>query len=155
LASGEDSTIYADGFTTILDIAFDSAGNLYVLEYATNGLLSGNTAGALIRVAPDGTRETIVGGTPADSSSREAIVGTTLTNPTGMVVGADGMVYVSNNGPSAGSGQVIRIDPNQEPTAVTLKDLHTNGSSGVPVGTWALLGLTAVAGLLLVWRRQR
>ena len=154
--SGEQPTIYADGFTNIIDVAFDSAGNLYVLELAANSLLSGNTAGALIRVAPDGTRETIVAGSAADSSSREAIVGTTLVNPTGVVVGSDGMVYVSNNGRVAENGQVIRIDPNQGPTALTLNGLHSNQApSGIPAGTWALLGLTAMAGLLFLLRRKR
>ncbi len=152
--SGEETTVYADGFTNILDVAFDSAGNLYVLELAANSLLSGNTAGALIRVAPDGTRETIIAGSAANSSSREA-AGSALVNPTGMTVGSDGMIYISNNGRAAGTGQVIRIDPNQAPTAVTLNTLDTNGSSSLPVGSFIFLGLTAMAGLFLVSRKKR
>ena len=52
--------------------------------------------GLLIRVAPCGARTTI-------SSS--------LTNPTGVLVGPDGAIYVSNRGNAAGVGEVLRIVP--------------------------------------------
>lgn len=137
---GQEPEIYADGFTNILDIAFDRDGNLYVLEFATNGLLSGDSTGALIRVAPDGSRKTI------------ASQG--LTNPSGMTVGPDDMIYIANIARAAGSGQVIRINPN-EPTAVSLNSLHAGALQKVAVGTLALLTLTLSTGLLLLWRRQR
>jgi hypothetical protein len=63
-----DVTVFADGFSAIGAIDFDSEGNLYVLEIATNGLLAAEmdpddpNAGLsrLVKVAPDGTQEDVV-----------------------------------------------------------------------------------------------
>lgn len=93
---GSQPTIYADGFTNIIDITFGPDGSLYVLEIAANSLLSGDPTGALIRIAPDGSRTTIAG---------EGLV-----SPASVVVSSDGTLYVSNHGTSAGEGEVIRID---------------------------------------------
>ena len=35
------TTVYASGFTNIIDIAWGPKGSLYVLEISANGLLSG------------------------------------------------------------------------------------------------------------------
>ncbi|MBW4634849.1 MAG: ScyD/ScyE family protein [Iphinoe sp. HA4291-MV1] len=93
--SNNQPEIYADGFTNIIDLAFDSTGNLYVLEYAANSILSGDTTGALIRIAPNGTRTTI--------ASSE------LISPTALALGSDGAIYISNNGFNAGKGQILRL----------------------------------------------
>ena len=50
----------ATGFTNIIHIALAGDGSLHVVEIAANGLRSGDPAGALIRVLPDGTQQTIV-----------------------------------------------------------------------------------------------
>jgi glucose/arabinose dehydrogenase len=50
--------------------------------------------GRLIRVAPDGTR---------------TIITAALLRPTGVVVGPDGELYVSNQSISVGTGEVLRI----------------------------------------------
>lgn len=84
VAPGEEPEVYADGFTNVVDVAFDADGNLYVLEIATNGLLSGDPIGALIRVTPEGKRDTI--------ASEQ------LFMPTGLAIGPDGAAYVSNFG---------------------------------------------------------
>ena len=95
---GQAPTVYASGFTNVIDVAFGPDGSLYVLEIATNSILSGNPAGALKRVPP--------GGGPA------VVVATTgLIAPTAMALGPDGSFYVSNNGFSPDSGQVIRVHP--------------------------------------------
>jgi hypothetical protein len=101
---GEQPVVYADEFTNIIDLAFDPEGSLYVLEYAANSILSGDPTGELSRVAPDGTRTTI---------ASEGLI-----SPTGLALGPDGGIYISNNGFLAGQGQIIRIDPNDEPTSV-------------------------------------
>lgn len=77
--------VYAEGFTNIIDLAFDEAGGLYVLEYDANGLLNEGDTGALIYVSPDGETRTTI----ADDE---------LTNPTGLEIGADGDIYISNKG---------------------------------------------------------
>ena len=92
------------GFTTIIDIAFDEQGNLYVLQYA----------GTLVRVTPDrdqpggicaeyqaGTRTVVLGG-PGQFQ---------LSQPTSVAVGPDGALYVSNHGGSAAIGEVVRLEP--------------------------------------------
>ena len=92
---GQPPAIYAGGFKTITDFAFAPDGGLYVLQYAT-GPVFFTGPGALIRVAPDGTRSTVT---------------TALFQPTGVAVGTDGSVYVSNRGNSSGTGEVLRIIP--------------------------------------------
>lgn len=89
--------VYADGFTQIVDLAFDKQGGLYVLEFASSSLQSANTipSGALIYVAADGTRKTIA----SDG----------LLFPTALALGSDGDIYVSNQGYLSGQGEVVRI----------------------------------------------
>lgn len=93
--------IYAEGFTAIIDVAFGADGSLYVLEIAKNGLLAAfifdDWIGALIRVAPNGTRTEIAEGA--------------LFAPGGVAVGPDGSLYVTNNSIFSASGQVLRITP--------------------------------------------
>jgi hypothetical protein len=93
IVPGEAPELYAGGFKTITDLDFGPDGSLYVVQFATTPLGLGGT-GALIRVTPDGTRTTIT---------------TDLVQPTGVVVGPDGAIYVSNRGVGQGSGEVKRI----------------------------------------------
>lgn len=103
-------TVYATGFTNIVDIAVDSVGNLYVVEMAKNGLLAAETAapddveavtGALIKVAPDGTQTEV--------ASEGLIL------PGGVTVGDDGTIYVSNFSVFPGQGQVLAIEGEEPP----------------------------------------
>jgi hypothetical protein len=95
LVPGHEPQPFRTGFKAIIDIAFDTHGNLYVLQHATGPtMLTG--PGVLIRVAPDGTRTTVLGG---------------LTRPTSVAVGPDGALYVTNNGLAVGAGEVLRIEP--------------------------------------------
>lgn len=98
-ANGGTPEVFEGGFTSIIDIAFGPDGSLYVLEIAENSVLAGfvfgNWEGALIRVAPDGTRTEIADGQ--------------LTAPGGIAVGKDGALYVTNNSISSGIGEVLRI----------------------------------------------
>jgi hypothetical protein len=86
--------IYAEGFTNVTDLTFGPDGSLYVLEFAANGMLSG--AGALIKVAPDGTRQTLVS---------EGLIA-----PTSVAVSPRGDIYISNRGALAGVGEVVRFN---------------------------------------------
>jgi glucose/arabinose dehydrogenase len=97
---GQEPTVYAEGFTNVVDIAFGADGNLYVLEMARDGLLAAMSdgtepTGRLVRVAPDGTQTTLV--------SDE------LAAPGGLAIGPDGALYVTNHSTSAGGGEVLRI----------------------------------------------
>jgi hypothetical protein len=87
---GRKPTVYASGFTTISDLAFDGR-DLLVLEISTRGLLAGRSPGALIRLEPTG--------------KRSVIASKGLLYPTGVAV-AHRTIYISNNGlfPATGSG---------------------------------------------------
>jgi sugar lactone lactonase YvrE len=95
---GRAPTVFAPGFTNIIDIAFDKRGRLYVLEIATNGLL--NTpenelpVGRLVRVNKDGSRTTL------------ASEG--LAAPGGFVLG-HGAAYITNNSILSDAGQVVKV----------------------------------------------
>jgi len=102
---GQEPTVYASGFTNIIDVTFDQNGNLLVLEIAKHGLLAAEaaqpgdmvaTAGALIRVLPDGTQAEV------------ASAG--LVMPGGVAVGPDGTIYVSNFSILSGPGAIVRLD---------------------------------------------
>jgi hypothetical protein len=95
LVPGGMPEVYADGFTNVIDLAFARDGSLLVLEMAKNSLASGDPAGALIRLAPDGSRETVL-----DDG---------LVSPAAVVVGRDGAIYISNHGQEAGEGEVLRF----------------------------------------------
>jgi hypothetical protein len=100
-AGGGTPEVFAAGFTGIIDIAFGPDGSLYVLEIAKNGLLAafgvGDWTGALIRVAPDG--------------SRTEIASDGLFAPGGVAIGKDGAFYVTNNSIFSDIGEVLRIVP--------------------------------------------
>lgn len=96
--AGDEPTVVADGFTNIIDIDVDVAtGNVYVLEFADNGLLSDEPAPALIQIRPDGSQKYLLyGGAPMG----------------GVEVGPDGMVYVTVcNVCGPGEGMVWQLDP--------------------------------------------
>jgi hypothetical protein len=119
--------VFAEDFTNIIDLDFDPTGNLYVLEYATSGLLSGDLTGALIRLNPDGTRTTLLS--------------EGLFAPTSLTVGEDGDIFIANRGIAAGQGEIIRF--------------NANDSQSVPEpSSWiGLLAITSMGGLLKVTRR--
>lgn len=103
--SNNQPEVYLDGFTNINDLAFDSKGNLYVLEFSANSIAVRDPIGDLIRVAPDGTRTTIA-------------TGTELISPTALALGSDDAIYVANKGFQVGEGEILRIVPENNSTAV-------------------------------------
>jgi sugar lactone lactonase YvrE len=95
---GHRPTVFARGFTNIIDIAFDGRGRLYVLEIATDGLLNSPEnelpTGRLVRVNRDGSRTTL------------ASEG--LNAPGGFVLG-HGAAYITNNSILSDAGQVVKV----------------------------------------------
>jgi hypothetical protein len=88
---GQAPTIFASGFSKIIDIAFDPRGRLLVLD---NG--GRNSPEALIRVNEDGTQT--------------LLASTGLTSPGGIAVVNDHTFYVTNfNGGTGGDGQLLKI----------------------------------------------
>lgn len=96
IVPGQPAQVFLQGFTQIIDLAFDSSGDLYVLEYASRSLLEANPEGALIRVSKSG--------------QRISLLGAGLVFPTSMAFGPDGLLYIANYGAYRGLGQVVRVD---------------------------------------------
>ncbi|MEU8163770.1 ScyD/ScyE family protein [Micromonospora parva] len=93
LVPGQEPTIYATGFTNIIDLAFDKRGRLVVLEIAKNGLSSGDSTGALIRVERDG--------------SHRELASAGLDSPMSFAIAGDGSFYIANKG--LGIGELVRL----------------------------------------------
>jgi hypothetical protein len=84
------------GVTTVLGVAFDHEGYMYILENTTGNLFPTPFTGKVLRVTEDGLEE----------------IATGLFLPTAMTFGPDGILYVSNVGfgpPPVGLGQIVKI----------------------------------------------
>lgn len=98
---GGEPVPFVGGLTAVVDIAFDAAGTLYVLEFA-RGFQNGNPGlgqGRLKRKLPGQPVETVLDN---------------LSFPGGLTVGPDGDVYISVNSASFDAtsltqGKVIRV----------------------------------------------
>jgi hypothetical protein len=91
--------VVATGVTAVLGLAFDDQGRLYVLETSGPGVEGPITPGTgrIVRLTDGGGME---------------VIATGLVFPTGMAMGADGKLYVSNYGFGfpPGAGQVVTVD---------------------------------------------
>ncbi|MEH2171434.1 ScyD/ScyE family protein [Nostoc sp.] len=119
------SSVFADGFTQLTDLEFDTKGNLYALQYANQSAWKGDFDGSVIKIAPDGTRTTLLSGDGLES-------------PSALTIGADGAVYVTNRGDRPGFGQVLRIE----------------NSKSIPEPDSAL-GVLAIAALGVAWLHKK
>ena len=79
--SGNVKTVVT-GVTTVLGVAFDREGFLYILENTTGNPFPTPGTGEVLRVTKDGLEE----------------IATGLSLPTAMTFGPDGVLYVSNVG---------------------------------------------------------
>jgi sugar lactone lactonase YvrE len=92
---GQDPEVFTEGFTNIIDVAFDKRGRLHVLEIASNGLLSGDLAGRFVRVNKDG--------------SQTVLASEGLVAPGGFVLARDGSAYITNNSIFSDTGEVVKV----------------------------------------------
>jgi len=93
--SGQVKTVVT-GVTTVLGVAFDHEGYMYILENTTGNLFPTPFTGKVPRVTEDGLEE----------------IATGLFLPTAMTFGPDGILYGSNVGfgpPPVGLGQIVKI----------------------------------------------
>jgi hypothetical protein len=96
VVEGEEPEVYAEGFTNIVDIAFAEDGTLYVVEITSNGLLSGDPHGSLIRV---------------DDEGQQTAIADDLFMPGGVAIDKDGYLYVTTRTALGdGMGEVLRIN---------------------------------------------
>jgi glucose/arabinose dehydrogenase len=101
LVPGQAPELYcAGGFKTIMDLTFGPDSSLYVVENATGPFPPpppfAPYSGRLTRVGPGCTVTPLLEG---------------LDRPTAVAVGADGAIYVTNHGVTAGAGQVLMLAP--------------------------------------------
>jgi len=89
--------VFASGFTQLIDMTFDAEGNLYVLQHMNQSGWKGIPDGALIKIAPNGERTTL-------------LEGNGLEMPSALTIGPDGAFYIINRGGRPGIGQIIRIE---------------------------------------------
>jgi sugar lactone lactonase YvrE len=97
ITKGGDIRVFADNLTTVLGLAFDDEGRLHVLENTTGNPFPTPNTGQIVRIDEEGGRKVIASG---------------LFLPTGMTLGPDGNLYVSNVGfgpPPVGLGQILKI----------------------------------------------
>jgi hypothetical protein len=102
ITRGGHVDVFVTGFTTVLGVAFDSRGRLYVLENTVGQPFPTPGTGQIVRVDRNGTREIIASG---------------LSLPTAMTFGPDGNLYVSNFGfgfPPQDFGQILKIEMSHE-----------------------------------------
>ncbi len=92
---GPAPTVLHSGFTNIVDIARGPDESLYVLQISARGLLVPTSPGRLVQVTRDGARIELLEGH--------------LQRPTGLAVGRDGDVYVTNRGATT-NAEILRID---------------------------------------------
>jgi sugar lactone lactonase YvrE len=103
VAPGEDPTVYASGFTNVIDVAFGADDALYVLELSHDGLLNadpeaGPPRGGLWRV-------------PAGGGEPELITNEGLVMPGGMAIDADGVIFISTCAVCPGGGGIVSVSP--------------------------------------------
>jgi glucose/arabinose dehydrogenase len=93
-------TLYMDGFSSIVGLAWGHDRSLYVVEMVKNGVAGyfagTDTVGALWKVKHGIKKELVPG---------------RLTLPGGVAVARNGTIYVTNESVSVGGGQVLRIRP--------------------------------------------
>jgi sugar lactone lactonase YvrE len=91
----------ATGLTAVLGLTFDNRGRLYLLQATTIAGFFDAGTGAVVRVNPNGSVETIATG---------------LSFPSAITFGPDGALYVANFGFGffeelpLNSGQIVRIE---------------------------------------------
>ena len=93
---GQLTTIFID-FETILGLAVDKKGRIYVLENTTGNPSPTPNTGKIVRI---------------DGKNKYTDIATGLFLPTGMTFGPDGNLYVSNVGfgpPPVGLGQILKV----------------------------------------------
>lgn len=116
IAAGSTTlTSIGTGFSAPSGTALDAAGNLYVADTGNNQIVE--IAGA---TGTPGTQTTLV-------ASSVQFGGTTLNGPTGLAMGADGVLYISDTG----NNRVVTYNPVNGVTGVRATGLSNPGGIAV------------------------
>jgi hypothetical protein len=90
------TSVFASGFTNLMDLAFDRDGTLYALEIDHDSLLGPGTDGAIYAISRHGVKRQV------------ALPAGALPMPGGITVRHHSL-YVTTNSGSPGGGEVVRI----------------------------------------------
>jgi hypothetical protein len=94
---GRQIKIWRAGLSSVLGVVFDHRDRMYVLETTTGANGPVPLTGDVVRLDPDGTKH---------------VIAEKLFFPTGITLGPDGNLYVSNNGfGPPGLGTIVKIVP--------------------------------------------
>ncbi|MBF2065420.1 MAG: ScyD/ScyE family protein [Calothrix sp. C42_A2020_038] len=130
------------GFTQLTGVTYDNEGNLYALQHINTsewkeilqgGEVVGDIGGSIIKIAADGTRETILSGNGLEAAS-------------GLFFGPDGNLYTSNRARLAETGSLVRID---------LKKESENKKVPEPATVISLVAISALGATKLRKRKQQ
>ncbi|NMG19250.1 ScyD/ScyE family protein [Brasilonema bromeliae] len=136
--------VLADGFTQLTGVTYDSDGNLYALQHINQsewkgiqqgGVITGDISGSIIKIAKDGTRQTIWSGNGLEAAS-------------GLFFGPDGDLYTSNRTRLVAGergGQLIKIDPRSSGGATKVPE---------PASVIAVLATAALGAKAMKRKRQ-
>lgn len=137
--------VLADGFTQLTGVTYDSEGNLYALQHINQsewkaiqqgGVITGDISGSVIKIAKDGTRETIWSGNGLEAAS-------------GLFFGPDGDLYTSNRARLVAGergGQLVKIDIKSGGGATKVPE---------PASVIALLATAALGAKAMKRKRQQ
>lgn len=105
LVEGSAPEVFLTGFTQVIDLAFDSMGNLYVLEHQ---YISADKKTAL----PGKLKRVELNGCPtaANLCPRTTVLDN-LATPTAILIGPDDEIYMSVNGTQKDIGAVWKVKP--------------------------------------------
>ena len=92
--------VVATGFSKVLGLAFDGRARLYLLETSTSSPGPVPATGRLIRILPNGQQQVLIDSTPDDP----------LFFPTGLTIGPDGSLYISNHGFGPPGGEILKVE---------------------------------------------
>ena len=94
---------FASGFSNLIDIAAGPDDSLYLLQYS-NDFFDHDAPGSILKLSLDGSVERVF---------------EDLIQPTGLAVGADGTIYVANQGDGV-NGQLLALNPAPAPAPLPL-----------------------------------
>jgi hypothetical protein len=117
-AVAQDSTTVADGLAFPRGVAYDADGNLYVAESGLGGeqkllvtddvTITGGLTGQVTKIAPDGTKTTLIGGLPSLFNPNEgAAVGVYRAVPAGDSLW---LAFSDDNSLTLFSDSIVEVD---------------------------------------------
>lgn len=150
VSSGDGGPAIKAGIGLPTDMAFDSAGNIYIVEYGNNLIRKVDTTGKISTFAGNGKADYsgVAGPSPGDGGPATSAE---IPYPLSVALDKSGNVFIGN------SGAVRRIDTSgtiSTPFALSgaglafdsIGNLYISDTNGTAIHEWGAAGVTVVAG---------